>query len=1032
VLRGLVWVGYAMGCARSLRAQTSAAPVPAAPPAVVAPAATVPGATQVFRLEDLEVLPLGADGWEQAGELSSLAHGAALAEHAPGGEGEADEEGEDRLSASAAAAGLSYAGLAARATSLRLDGLSVEQSFRGGPRGAASGGPSARASFGEAAIGSVRVVPRTFSAESGGAGGVVSVTTRGGAEGGGSLHGSAFVLTRESALAAANPFSIATHYRDGVVTSAAVKPEGTLNEAGLALGGRVARRLFGYGSVEAQVRDDHIVSSPALASFYALSAEQVALLGNRGVTVAATDAALNYLDGLTGTTARTATRLMSFARLDWRASAKDEVTLAAIGNRFDAPNGAALGQASDAVVARGIGSLGDSFVSVAAGNGLWAHHFSQRWNNELRAQVAHDLEYETAHEPLAQEPAIAPGGLAPQVSIAPNGFAYGTPANLAYGEAGRSAYPDELRFEVADMLEARVGRQLLTLGGDWSRVHDRIASLKNAEGSFLYDSGSTGGKDGGLVDWITDYTFNVHAYPNGACPSINATVHDFCFRTYTQSFAGDGVQTKFVTHEVAAFAEDAVRLRKDLTVTAGARYEYLLLPLPQAPNLVLDTYLANAGVDAATGVFPEDRNNVGPRVSVAWAPRGGFTLHAGYGVFFGRVPGATLRAALTDTALPSSTTRVRITPTTITQCPQVIGTSQGFGYPCAFTSAPPAAVAQTTSAMVLSGRFRLSAVQRGSLELQRTLGRHASVRAEYAVALAVQLPSSVDVNVAPATSVGSFVLQGGRFSGETFAVPVYSQRRVTQYGAVTEVVSNANATYHAGTLEAEWRGAGVSLRGSYTFSRAIDYGPQLSATPALNAQFDPFVPGYDKGLGSLNIPQRFTGAALWSSHIAGAGVRRTLDGWRIAAIAVAGSGAPYSYGVFGGTRLTGGHETLNGSGGATWLPTVGRNTLQLPPRGRVDLRVSREFRAGPRVQLSAFAEAFNLLNTQSVSSVETRAFEVGTAVNGVTPLVFQDAAAVSTEGLTTQRPFGTPNSSTTGLSRERQVEFGVRIQFSRK
>jgi hypothetical protein len=464
----------------------------------------------------------------------------------------------------------------------------------------------------------------------------------------------------------------------------------------------------------------------------------------------------------------------------------------------------------------------------------------------------------------------------------------------------------------------------------------------------------------------------------------------------------------------------------------GARYEYLLLPLPQAPNLVLDDYLASAGVGAATGVFPEDRNNVGPRTSVAWSPRGWFTLRAGYGLFFGRVPGATLRAALTDTALPTSTTRVRITPATITQCPQVTGVAQGFGYPCAYTSAPPAAVAQTTSATVLAGRFRMPAVQRGSLEVERALGRHASVRAEYAMALAVQLPGSVDVNIAPATGAGSFVIQGGRFDGETFVVPVYSQRRVTQYGAVTEVVSNANATYHAGTVEAQWRGAGLEMRGSYTFSRAIDYGPQLSATPALNGQFDPFVPGYDKGLGSLNVPQRFTGAALWSPHVAGAGVRRGLDGWRVAAIGVASSGAPYSYGVFGGTRLTGGHESLNGSGGATWLPTVGRNTLRLPVRGRVDLRVGRELRAGPRVQVSAFAEAFNLLNMQSISSVETRAFEVGTAVNGVTPLVFQDAAELAAAGLTTQRPFGTANSSTTGLSRERQVEFGVRVQFSRK
>jgi hypothetical protein len=89
------------------------------------------------------------------------------------------------------------------------------------------------------------------------------------------------------------------------------------------------------------------------------------------------------------------------------------------------------------------------------------------------------------------------------------------------------------------------------------------------------------------------------------------------------------------------------------------------------------------------------------------------------------------------------------------------------------------------------------------------------------------------------------------------------------------------------------------------------------------------------------------------------------------------------------------------------------------------------------MRLSAFAEAFNLLNAQNISSVETRAFLVGTAATignptptgGPTPLVFQDAAAIAAEGLTTTQAFGTPNSSTSGNSRERQVELGIRLQF---
>ena len=132
--------------------------------------------------------------------------------------------------------------------------------------------------------------------------------------------------------------------------------------------------------------------------------------------------------------------------------------------------------------------------------------------------------------------------------------------------------------------------------------------------------------------------------------------------------------------------------------------------------------------------------------------------------------------------------------------------------------------------------------------------------------------------------------------------------------------------------------------------------------------------------------------------------------------------------------MAGGHESLNGSGGATYLPTVGRNTLRLPMRSKLDLRASREvsFRRGKDSGwgLELRADAFNVLNTVSLSRVETRAFLVGDAgsVGGMTPLVFQDAAAVAAEGISTPA-FGTPLSSTTGLSRERTVELGLRVRF---
>jgi hypothetical protein len=308
------------------------------------------------------------------------------------------------------------------------------------------------------------------------------------------------------------------------------------------------------------------------------------------------------------------------------------------------------------------------------------------------------------------------------------------------------------------------------------------------------------------------------------------------------------------------------------------------------------------------------------------------------------------------------------------------------------------------------------------------------------MAIAQQLPQSVDINISPSPTTIQFIIQGGDghaglVNGQMFRLPVYTSRLLTQYGPVTEIESNANATYHAGTVEARWRGAGVEARGSYTFSRAIDYAPMASATPRTNGQLDPFTDGYDKGISGLNFPQRFTGNLIYSLRMARGPkeLRAALNGVRVAAIARAGSGAPYSYGVYGGSYLSGGGDSMNGSGGATYLPTVGRNTLRLPSRSNMDARISRGFRIGDRVHGEGFVEAFNLLNTVQLTRVETRAFLVGTpaVVNGVTgptPLIFQDTAAIAAEGLTTPA-FGTPLSSTSGANRERQVELGVRVRF---
>jgi len=1017
----------------------------------IAPVGSAPGvapevgAEGVFDADRVAAWPIEGRQWEALGLVLSTANEATVAAGGTG-DGEADlADGRAVGSSGDVGAGLSYGGVSPVQNAEVLDGLSMEQNYgsvpRGAGRGSTMGGAVTGASFGQGAVRSFRVMPGTYSAQFGGAAGAVTaIASRAGTE---AWHGTAFALVRASAFAAVNPFSVVTNYRDGVITDSLVKPEDTLVQVGghvsVPLGellrvARLRKRLSMFASYEEQMRDDLAISSPALANFYALTASQVAVLENRGVTAAATNAALDYLDSLTGTVARSSTRGLGFLRLDEGASRRDHVVMTYARNRFDSPAGSGFQSASNAVVNSGVRSVGDGYVAVDALAVHWLHAFTPRFSHTLRTQFVRDLEFETPRAPLAQEPAISPGGYAPEVEIAPNGFTFGTPANL-----GRTAYPEEHRVQMADEFAWLRGRNRFTAGFDWSRIDDRIASFANPNGTFLYDTRVADGIASGLADWITDYTFGVNSYPSGECRSAQGgTVHYFCFRSFTQSFGA--AQTEFVTHTVAGYVEDAFRARGDLQLTLGVRYEYTLLPLPQAPNEVLDAAMQAVApqVVGSTASFPEDRNNVGPRVAVAWSPRGGrvMAVQLGYGIFYGRLAGTTVRSALADTAMSSTMLQVRIRPTTETSCPQMV--TVGFGYPCAYDAAPPAAVAETSAAMMFAKNFRLPAVQRASLTLERGVGRHGFVRGEYAMAVSTQLPGSVDLNVAPATSMGSFVLQGGDGwpglrAGETFAVPMYTARRLTQYGPVTAIVSNANATYHAVAAEAELRGwHGLELRGSFTFSRAIDYGPLVSGTPQTDGQFDPFSNGYDKGLSALQFPERFSGDAVYRASVTrGPGyVRKSLSGWRVVAIATAGSGAPYSYEISGGGYLSGGHESINGSGGATYLPTVGRNTLRLPARASVDLRVERGFTVRRGVRVSGFAEAFNLLNERNLSRVETRAFLVGTpaTTGGPTPLVFQDAGTIASEGLSTAA-FGAPTSSTNGVSREREMEFGMRLEF---
>lgn len=998
------------------------------------------GVDEVFRPSEIDQLPVDGRRWQSFATLMPGVNSGSTTD----------------------SSALSFRGVSTTQNSSQVDGISNDQSFGGVPIGTGAdagreteaetgsggesgvGGDGSRALYGrhagaaytfsQAAVREFEVHTQNYSAQDGRAvGGVVTTVSRHGTD---EIHGAGFYVVRDSAWAATNPFSIATTYKDGVVTDTYVKPHDLLQQFGASLGGPLRRgKLFYFATVDEQLRGFPAVSSPQNPNFYALTATQQTLLGVRGVTSTQTNAALNYLDSLTGTVARREDQGIQFAKLDWNATRRNQLSTQYNRVRWSNPAGVRTAP----VIDRGLASMGNAYGKVDAGVLRWMNLWSSQLSHELRVAFTRDFEYETAQTPLPQEPTIGPGGYAPEVSISPQGFVFGTPASL-----GRLAYPDEHRLQLAERLNWVKGRHVLQFGADLSFVNEYINALGNQEGTYHFDSGATGGRAGGLVDWITDYTFNANVYPNGGCPSILSPVHEFCFRSYTQSFGQQIV--RFKTQEWAGYIQDGWRVGEHLTVNAGLRYEYEFEPLPQQPNAALDAVF---GARGATSVIPEDRNNFGPRLGLAWEPHarghgwGHETIRLGYGVYYGRLAGVTIRQALVNTALPSSTTRIRILPSAVAECPQV--PNQGFGYGCSYLSEPPAAIAATTTATVFDRRFRLPMAQQGTFGIERELGAGTLLRAAYVLNLDRQLPNSVDINIAPSTGLVEYQLQGGPVNGsgpigvtngETFVIPRYTARISPLYGPVTDIVSNADATYNGLVTELvkQSRG-GLAFRIGWTWSKALDFGQNTSAIPKTNGQFDPFNIRYDKGLSTLNFPHKVTASAIWTPHLGArwawmqqAVVRDVANGWAISPLFRATSGRPYSYEVFGGTRLIGGHESLNGSGGAVYLPTVGRNTLRLPENVTVDLRVSRSFRLADQVRLRGAAEVFNVANHVNYTNITTRAYLLGPAVNGIRPLIFQDAATVAAEGLNVL-PFGTYTASSASGTRERRAQLGLRLEF---
>ncbi len=470
------------------------------------------------------------------------------------------------------------------------------------------------------------------------------------------------------------------------------------------------------------------------------------------------------------------------------------------------------------------------------------------------------------------------------------------------------------------------------------------------------------------------------------------------------------------------------------------------------------------------------------------------TLRGGYGMYYGRVINANISLAYQNSGSPLG----QITVTTYPGSYPSSGKSTYMGNTCAqfpsifssdWTGAATAVGcgAGTSTIAYLDGHLQNPQVHEMDLALEQNLGWGSVLSITYMGSLGRELPGVFDQNspLAATSNVTFKVLDslnvfngngaptalphGGRkaplLDQSIHTFPLYTAnapgsfggRRLTSaYYNIYDVESRINSSYNALAFSLNKRFSNsLSLLSNFTWAHALDYNPYLG-TGYGSSSYLPLDPNnirQDYGNSNLNVGQRFIFAGHYNPRYTGSGYKKyILDGWGLSPIVQAQTGLPYSATTGGGSKVTG--AALSGplGTGVLRLPkydsfgvlTSERNIYNMPKTATLDFRLGKSFpldAMGKHFRFEVFAELFNALNHQNITSVNTGAYLTCNA-SGATSTSQAEAcpsglgnqpAAVNggtTGYLVFNNNFGTyKNSNSNTIYTPRQLQIAARLHF---
>ncbi|HYB76657.1 MAG TPA: hypothetical protein VEE85_00520 [Candidatus Bathyarchaeia archaeon] len=466
--------------------------------------------------------------------------------------------------------------------------------------------------------------------------------------------------------------------------------------------------------------------------------------------------------------------------------------------------------------------------------------------------------------------------------VSTNPFDWGLPSLSFSDFTGlQDTNPQLLRnqtYTLSDYVVWTHGKHSWRWGGDFRWVQLNTETSSNARGSFTFTGYNT-----------SQFVPVGSGLPAEQVPGTGYDFADFLLgypQTTSVQFGQDNYH--FRGNYWDLYAQDEWKMRGNLTLNLGVRYEYVS-PLSELNNLIANLDLSPGVLNPALGtpavavVVPgqagpysgslpkslvrPDRKGFAPRVGFAWKPFFKTVVRGGYGINYNTGAYQTIVQRLAFQP-PFSSTQMPIQP-------QVMELSNGTLEPTAGQLTLQDGFPLTsgiTNNYAVNPNYRFGYVQIRNLDIQQQLRPTLVLNIDYTGTKATNL----DILEAPNRTITSLGIQ----------------TRISGVQPFTFENSVGDAEANAGSLRLRKRlSNGFSIGGLYTFSKSIDDASSIGAgatsgggTPGLGAggtgaagggatasagsgvnsvAQNPFNLRAERGLSSFNQTQKFTADYLW-------------------------------------------------------------------------------------------------------------------------------------------------------------------------